>query len=142
MMPTDNVRTILAVKAKAPAGLTVQWSDGTRANIDIANILRSRRFHALRDPGEFGRVRVGECGHSIAWALGHELSADTLWLEALSSMGGADTREFLTWRLRHGLSLNGAASALGLSRRMVAYYSNGEKPVPFVDPAGLQRLGG
>jgi hypothetical protein len=34
------------------------------------------------------------------------------------------------WRLRHGLSLTKAAEALGLSRRMVAYYANGEKSVP------------
>jgi predicted transcriptional regulator len=40
------------------------------------------------------------------------------------------TREFLEWRLRHGLSLSGTADAPGISRRMVAYYSNGEKPVP------------
>ena len=40
------------------------------------------------------------------------------------------TRAFSEWRSRHGLSLTGAAEALGLSRRMVAYYSNGEKPVP------------
>ena len=46
------------------------------------------------------------------------------------AIGRGDAREFLEWRLRHGLSLSGAAEALGLSRRMVAYYSNGEKPVP------------
>jgi transcriptional regulator with XRE-family HTH domain len=39
-------------------------------------------------------------------------------------------RRFLERRLRHGLSLRGAAEALGLSRRMIAYYSNGEKPIP------------
>jgi transcriptional regulator with XRE-family HTH domain len=50
--------------------------------------------------------------------------------ETLSAIGRADTREFLQWRLRHGLSLNETAAALGVSRRMVAYYSNGEKPVP------------
>ena len=56
--------------------------------------------------------------------------SETLWLETLSAIGRADTREFLEWRLRHGLSLNETAKALGVSRRMVAYYSNGEKPVP------------
>ncbi len=44
--------------------------------------------------------------------------------------GHADARTFLEWRARHGLSLSKAAEALGLSRRMVAYYSSGEKPVP------------
>jgi hypothetical protein len=59
-----------------------------------------------------------------------ELGAESLWLETLSATGRADTREFLEWRLRHGLSLTKAADALGVSRRMAAYYSNGEKPVP------------
>ena len=48
----------------------------------------------------------------------------------LAATGHRDTRDFLEWRLRHGLSLTKTAEALGLSRRMVAYYSNGEKPVP------------
>jgi len=51
-------------------------------------------------------------------------------LENLSATGHGDARTFLQWRLRHGLSLAKTADALGLSRRMVAYYSNGEKPVP------------
>jgi hypothetical protein len=130
MTTTDHMRTITAVKAKAPSSLTVQWSDGTRAKIDLGEMLRRRPFRTLRDAVEFARVRVGEWGHSIEWPSGPELGAETLWLETLSSIGRADTREFLQWRLRHGLSLNETADALGVSRRMVAYYSNGEKPVP------------
>ncbi len=84
---------IVAVKAKAPAGIALRWSDGTRVEIDIAHIVRGR---ALRDTDEFSRAEIGEWGHSIVWPSGAELSAE----------------------------------ALGLSRRMVAYYSNGEKPVP------------
>src|SRR3546814_5219789 len=53
-----------------------------------------------------------------------------LWLETLSATGHGDVRAFLEWRLRHALSLSKAADALGVSRRMVAYYSNGEKKVP------------
>jgi hypothetical protein len=130
MTTTDYMRTITTVKAKAPSTLTVQWSDGTRAKIDLGETLRKRAFGALRDPAEFVRARLGEWGHSVEWPSGAELSAETLWLETLSAIGRPDTREFLEWRLRHGLSLNETANALGLSRRMVAYYSNGEKPVP------------
>ena len=130
MTTTDHMRTITAVKAKPPATLAVQWSDGTRAKIDLGETLRRRPFRILRDAAEFSRVRMGEWGHSVQWAAGPELSAETLWLETLSAIGRPDTREFLEWRLRHGLSLNETANALGVSRRMVAYYSNGEKPVP------------
>jgi len=130
MSASDKLRTISAVKAKAPAALIVVWSDGTRAKIDLGGVLRGRAFRVLRTPDKFEAVDVGEWGHSVEWATGHELSAETLWLETLSATGHGDTREFLEWRLRHGLSLNETAKALGISRRMVAYYSNGEKPVP------------
>jgi len=126
----DKTRTVASVKAKAPSTLTLRWSDGARAELDLSALLRDKSFKALRDPAKFAAVRVGEWGHSIAWPSGAELSAETLWLETLSATRHADARSFLEWRLRHGLSLSGAADALGLSRRMVAYYSNGEKPVP------------
>lgn len=126
----DKTRVILTVKAKAPAILAIRWSDGTRADLDLSDALRDKAFRALRNSAEFARVRVGEWGHSVEWPSGAELSAETLWLETLSASGHGDTREFLEWRLRHGLSLTKTAEALGLSRRMVAYYSNGEKLVP------------
>lgn len=130
MSVSETARTIAAAKAKAPASIALRWSDGTRAEINIAHILRGRAFRALTDAKEFSEVGIGEWGHSIVWPSGAELSAETLWLETLSATGHDDTRTFLEWRLRHGLSLTKAAEALGLSRRMVAYYSNGEKPVP------------
>ncbi len=130
MSAEDKLRTIAAVKAKAPAAIAVKWSDGTRADLDLGALLSKKAYSALRDRAEFARVRVGEWGHSVEWPSGAELGAETLWLETLSATGRADARSFLEWRLRHGLSLSKTAEALGLSRRMVAYYSNGEKPVP------------
>ncbi len=130
MNAADRIRTLTAVKAKLPATLALRWSDGTRADIDLAVLLRGKSFKALRDPAKFGAVRLGEWGNSVDWPSGAELGAETLWLETLSATGHGDARQFLEWRLHHGLSLAKAAAALGLSRRMVAYYSNGEKPVP------------
>lgn len=43
-----------------------------------------------------------------------------------STMTNADFRE---WRGRCGLSLSGAASALGMSRSMIAEYQ-GDQPIP------------
>jgi hypothetical protein len=130
MKTADTMRTIVSVKAKPPATLALEWSDGTRAKVELGEMLRSRAFRALRGEGQFMRVRVGEWGHSVEWASGAELGADTLWLATLAATGREDTREFLEWRLRHGLSLTETANALGVSRRMVAYYSSGKKPVP------------
>jgi transcriptional regulator with XRE-family HTH domain len=41
-------------------------------------------------------------------------------------------KEFRAWRERHKLSLSDAASALGLSRRTVAYYDQGQRIIPKV----------
>lgn len=130
MSAEDKTRTIAGARAKAAGMLALRWSDGTRAELDLGAMLRGKAFRTLRDPAEFARVRIGEWGHSIEWPSGAELGAETLWLETLSATGRADTRKFLEWRLRHGLSLTKTAEALGVSRRMIAYYSNGEKPVP------------
>jgi len=130
MSAADSTRTILKAQARPPASLALKWSDGTRATIDLTGTIRHRRFKALRDGARFAGARIGQWGHSVEWPSGLGLSADTLWLETLSATGRPDARAFLEWRMRHGLSLTKAAEALGLSRRMVAYYSNGEKPVP------------
>jgi hypothetical protein len=121
---------MISARAKAPATLALRWSDDTRAKLDLAALLRGKLFARSRDPKLFEKARIGEWGHSVVWPSGAELGAETLWLETLSATGHADAREFLAWRLRHGLSLTGTAAALGISRRMVAYYSNGEKPIP------------
>jgi hypothetical protein len=130
MNGADKTRTLLTAKAIGAATLAVRWSDGVQAELNLSGLLLDRAFKRLKDPAEFAQVAVGDWGHSIAWACGAEMGADALWLETLSATGRSDARTFLEFRLRNGLSLSGTAEALGLSRRMVAYYSNGEKPVP------------
>ena len=127
---TDKIRTITAVRATGPSSLHLSWSDGVAVDLDLGAILDDRPFAVLRDPVAFAKVEVGDWGHSLSWPSGAELGADALWLETLSATGHGDARAFLEWRLRHALSLSKAAEALGVSRRMIAYYSNGEKKVP------------
>lgn len=122
MMLADRMRSITSVEAIGPVSVRLEWSDRTVVDLELRA--------ALRDPSEFSKVAVGDWGHSLAWPSGAEMGADALWLETLSAMGQGDARAFLEWRLRNGLSLSKAADALGISRRMVAYYSNGEKAVP------------
>jgi hypothetical protein len=130
MMATDNMRTIKSVQAIGPARIALSWSDGSRAEVDLAGWFDEAARAGLNDPADFAKVRVGDWGHSITWPGGAEVGADSLWRETLSATRREDTRRFIDWRLKHGLSLAKAAEALGLSRRMVAYYSNGEKRVP------------
>jgi Protein of unknown function (DUF2442) len=130
MTGADRRRTIATVTATPPATLALRWSDGTNAAIDLTPRFGERSLRGLRDPQLFARASLGDWGHSVIRPDGIELSAETLWLETLTVIGRPDTRAFLEWRLRHGLSLSATAQALGVSRRMIAYYSNGKKPVP------------
>lgn len=126
----DLACIILSVSALDATRLHIVWSDQTTIDIDLTAVLDEKAFAAIRDPALFATVKVGDWGHSIAWPNGVELGADMLWLETLSAKGRADVRQFLEWRMRHGLSLAATATALGISRRSVAYYSNGDRAVP------------
>ncbi len=130
MSADDKTRRLMAAKAKPPSRLALTWSDRTKVELDLGSFLRKRSWRSLREADEFRRALIGEWGHAVEWPSGAELGAETLWLETLTALGRSDTRDFLEWRLRHGLSLSKAAEALGVSRRMVAYYSNGDKSVP------------
>ncbi|HEY5006966.1 MAG TPA: DUF2442 domain-containing protein [Caulobacteraceae bacterium] len=130
MTMTDTMRRIESVKALGPTQVRLHWSDGAQVELDLSGWLEKPAFAALRDPAEFVKVKVGDWGHSLEWPSGAEAGADSLWLETLSALKRQAARTFLEWRLRNGLSLTKAAEAIGLSRRMVAYYSNAEKPVP------------
>jgi hypothetical protein len=69
------------------------------------------------------------------------MSADTLWRLAQEQSGATMTNDaFHQWRLRHDYTLEGAAAALGLSRRMVAYYDHGNKPIPRTVALATQAL--
>ena len=130
MSLADHTRTLANVHPVGATVIHLSWSDGTQADLDLAAAFEHPAFAPLRDPEEFAKVQIGEWGHSLTWPCGPELGADALWLETLSATGRGEARAFLDWRLRHALSLSKAAEALGISRRMVAYYSNGEKRVP------------
>ena len=120
-MNSDTMRTIRSAKALGGQRLQrqrlqIEWSDGTVAELTV--------------PQGKGQVELGDWGHSLVWPDGFELGADSLWLDTLDAIGRSDARHFLEWRRTNGLSLTKAADALGLARRTVAYYSNGDRAVP------------
>jgi hypothetical protein len=51
-------------------------------------------------------------------------------VEAKEQAGEVSHQMFDTWMHRNGLSLNTAADALGISRRMVSYYRTAQKAIP------------
>jgi hypothetical protein len=126
----EKLRSLEAVEAEAPSSLELRWPGRLKVYVDLNILLDERAFKSLKDWSVFKTARLGDWGHSVAWDDGTEIGADRLWLETLSATDRADAREFLEWRMRNGLSLTKAAEALHLSRRMVAYYSSGDRDVP------------
>ncbi|TAN07963.1 MAG: DUF2442 domain-containing protein [Rhodanobacteraceae bacterium] len=125
----DSLRTLKSVKPLSDATLRLRWSDGTAADLDLSDLLKKRAFKSLHGSA-FQHARLDEWGHSVEWPNGIAIGADALWRRTLLARGREDAVTFMDWRLAHGLSLSEAAEALGLSRRMVAYYSSGTKAVP------------
>ena len=126
----DKMRTIKAVSPLDDFRLRLLWSDGTEADIHMARAFEPKVMTTLNGPDVFCAVTIGDWGHSLEWPNGIDISANRFWMETLTVLGREDERRFLEWRFRNGLSLSKAAEALGLSRRTIAYYSNGERKIP------------
>jgi len=115
--------------------LQIQWYTGEETLVDVSGIISSFRFYAplRQNPELFRQVRVGEHGADIVWAGDLDMSNDTLWRLAQEQSGATMTADaFRRWRERRAYTLDAAAQALGLSRRMIAYYEKGERPIPRV----------
>ena len=93
---------------------------------------RLRRHAALTptlDPAMFARVHISQRGHGIEW-IDEEFGADNVYAWAKEQANEVSHEMFDGWMTRNGLSLSGAAEALGISRRMVSYYRTAHKPIP------------
>ncbi len=133
-MPRRTLPRIADVMpGKAPMTLRVRWQHGGESLVDVSGLIGA--FHAYaplrEDRALFRRVRTGEHGTDVVWTDEIDMAAGTLWRLAREQSGETLTAEaFHVWRERKAYTLDGAARALGLSRRMVAYYEQGEKPIP------------
>ncbi len=132
-MPKTTLPRIEAVEADEDYKLRVCWAHGVESLVDISGLIDAFRVYApLRaDPTLFEAVRVGEYGTHIVWTDEIDMAATTLWRLAQEQSGATlSAAEFRRWRERQTHTLDTAAKALGVSRRMVAYYDKGEKPIP------------
>jgi hypothetical protein len=128
-----SIGRIESATTRDPSYLILQWDDGRRAEIDLGPVIAAHKVLAPLANGEaFHRVTVAEDGWSIEWpARGIDLGAPQLRRWADEQAGEAmPAAAFRAWMDRHGLTLDRAAEALGLSRRTIAYYLSGEQPVP------------
>ncbi len=133
-MPRKTLPRIVAVSAdKKPLVLYVQWNNETKTHVDISSVVnRFRVYEPLRnDPELFQHVQLGDYGTDIIWNNDIDMSAQTLWRLSQEQAGLTMSPDaFRIWRESKAFTLDAAAAALGLSRRMVAYYEQGAKPIP------------
>jgi hypothetical protein len=109
--------------------------DGSVHTIDFQPLIaESRGLAPLKDPATFAQACLGDAGWSVEWVQPDiQIGADTLWLDAMAQNApDENTRIFVAWRAKHGLSLTEAAHALALTPRTVSAYGTGQRPVPKV----------
>ena len=112
--------------------LIITWDDGTELAVDLQNdIMESPSLQNLLKVKTFKTVHVDEYGWALNWDGDISLGSDTLLCRALEQAGELTSWEtFDKWRKEMSLSLSETARTLGISRRMVAYYSNREQAIP------------
>ena len=121
---------LTAVEALVPYRLSTTWSTGEVLEVDVGDILRKLPALApVLDPAVFARVHIAEWGGSIEW-FDTEFGEDNVYAWAKEQAGEVSHEMFDDWMSRNGLSLSGAAEALGISRRMVSYYRTAHKSIP------------
>lgn len=135
-MPKKILPRIVAVTAdKKPSTLRIRWDGGDESRVDVSSLIETFRIYEplRRSPDLFHSVRLGEHRTDVVWSDAIDMSADTLWRLAQEQAGiTMSAAAFRHWRERKAYTLDAAARALGVSRRMVAYYEQGTKPIPRV----------
>ncbi|TAD88031.1 MAG: DUF2442 domain-containing protein [Alphaproteobacteria bacterium] len=114
--------------ALAERQVRITWATGEAVTLDLAPVLHSRRvYRPLReDDALFRSVRVSQYGNAIEWS--DELDLSAVWLARLPSIsfGNADFRRAMDTL---GMTLDGMAEALEVSRRRVAGWRK-DQPIP------------
>lgn len=109
--------------------LRLGYADGQTFEVDLRNWLVST--DAFKEPGLFETARIGFGGRSVEWGdEAFDLGADNLRNLAIEQAGGIGHERIWNWLHENQLTLEEGAAALGISRRMLIYYRNGEKSIP------------
>jgi len=111
----------------------LEWNTGELLRLDLSDLpSRNSAFSELANPDFFARMERDDWGHGIGWPGGLDLGADRLY-ELCREQAGLPTPEaFDAWMRRNALSLTTAAESLGMTRRMIAHYRTGSRPIPKV----------
>ncbi len=125
---------IQAVQVTGPLQVTIQWSTGETLVTNLQEFIGAddpnNPFALLHQPDFFVQVSCDEWGDGLNWPGGLDLGTDQLYSLGRQQSGLHTREDFIAWMERNHLSLAQAAQAIGLTRRMIAYYKNGSRPIP------------
>lgn len=123
---------LISAQARPDYRLHLAYADGKTFEVDLGERIRTASFLApLKDARLFSQARVGFAGRSVDWIEDElDLGSDNLRHLAVEQAGGIGHERIWGWLHDTGLTLEQAAEALGISRRMLIYYRDGEKPIP------------
>ncbi|HEV7690977.1 MAG TPA: helix-turn-helix transcriptional regulator [Hyphomonadaceae bacterium] len=112
--------------------LDLVWDDGHEARIGLWSIIAGHKgLTGIKPAKAFAQVKLSKDKWSVEWPGGIDFGATQLRRWADEQAGDVmPVADFRAWMEEHRLTLESAAKGLGLSRRMVAYYASGEKPIP------------
>lgn len=116
-----------------PMQLALVFADGYEATVNLAPLISKHpALRPLADPRVFEKVALDEWKRGVVFNHDDELTLASDNLRALSyeQAGQYSHQQLIAWMHKHHLSLEKAGEALGLSRRMLAYYKSGQKPLP------------
>lgn len=133
---------IKKVLAKMPATLHIWFCDDWVGEAELSYVITKHpSLSRLTDPKIFAQVAPDEWNRGVIFAGDDDLTlaSDNLRALAIEQSGEYSHQQVVAWMHHHGLSLDTAADALGISRRMLAYYRSGERPIP--KTVGLAMLG-
>jgi hypothetical protein len=125
--------TLTKAVAAGPQRLALAFADGFAAEVDLSPIIAKHPSLArLKDRKVFSKVALDEWKRGVVFAKDDDLAlaSDNLRALALEQAGEYSHHHVFSWMHDNGLTLDTAAEALGISRRMLAYYRSGEKAVP------------
>jgi len=123
---------LTAVKALPNYRLRLTYADDKTFEVDLAEKIRKLKALApLKDEPLFKKAKKGFAGRSVDWIEDElDLGSDNLRHLAVEQAGGIGHERIWTWLHETGMTLEQAAEALGISRRMLIYYRDGEKEIP------------
>jgi hypothetical protein len=79
---------VISVEALPGFVLRLEFADGTRGSICVADDLSGPLFEALRDEREFAKVRVDEFG-APSWPNGADMAPDALYEDVRAGVQAA-----------------------------------------------------